>query len=70
MPKREHALHFIGGPMDGAAITVNEVPKELVVSPAEVPVSIMVLFRAHRYVCAGSKKSGRLTYKEPVVTVK
>jgi hypothetical protein len=69
MTKRDHSLHFIGGPMDGAAITVNEVPKELVISPSEVPVSIMVLFRAHRYVCGG-KKTGRLTYKEPVVTVK
>jgi hypothetical protein len=68
MTKRDRSLRFVGGPMDGASITVSEVPKELVISPSEVPVSVMVLFRAHRYVC--SKKSGKLTYKEPVVTVK
>jgi hypothetical protein len=68
MTSQDHQFHFVGGPMDGAVITVDKVPKELIIVPAEVPVSVMVLFRAHRYTRSG-KKLKRLNYKEPVTVI-
>lgn len=41
---------FVGGPLDGVTISMPEIPDEMVVMPAEVPASIMVLFRPQKYV--------------------